>query len=383
MKRKRQFSIYAVAVMVGYIVGAGIFALPFVIQRMGYIPAVGLLMLLTVTTAVNCLALAEILLRTKQFHCLPGLAKTYLGGWGKIVIGTTLIGHYGTILAYAVLAGSFLKDVLQPLIPDFDLSVLVFLFLFCGALFILKGYSHLGIAEIPMAIVLGVIIIAIAVTSLPEINTSNYLTFDPSLLAILPAFGVILFSLEGSGSVFPVRKILQKNAGLFRKTVFSAYGIVFLLYLLFSAALVGVFGGNIPEEAVVGIRSRLGPSIELAAVIFGILAVLSSYIVIGTNLKQTLNEVGVRQNVGWLLVWLVPLILYLSGFSNFIAIISMLGMFLAAVDTTIIVLLLRQSRKVGQRKPEFQLKIPIAVNYLVAIAYIVAAGYGIAEAFSR
>jgi len=54
-------------------------------------------------------------------------------------------------------------------------------------------------------------------------------------------------------------------------------------------------------------------------------------------------------------------------------------MFLAAVDTTVIILLLRKARKIKQRKPEFQLKVPIYVNYLVGIAYVVAAVYGIGE----
>ena len=379
MKQRTKHLVYAVATLVGYVVGAGIFGLPFVMQRMGFLPALALMFVLTVSTGLNCLALAEILLRTKKFHCLSGLAKTYFTTWGRYIIFPILIGDFGSILAFGILGGAFLEDALGKYLA-LSGSLFFILFLLAGAFFIWRGYNHLGFSEIVMAAVLVAVIFLIGGASIDQVKLNNYAGMD--LAKTLPAFGVLLFALDGTGGMFAIRKILARRERLIRLSVFKSYALVSVLYVIFTASIVGVFGPAVFEEAVVGVGNVLGASIEKAAVLFCVVAVFSTYIVVGSNLRHALyDDLKISKTYAWFFVWLIPLLVYMLGATSFIDIISLIGMFLAGINTAIIVLILRKARKTKSRVPEYRLRVPIVVNYVVAAAYIIAAVYGIGEYF--
>ena len=101
--------IYALATLIGTIVGAGVFALPHVFEKAGFI--VGLIFLLVfaaITTLIHLLY-GEVVLRTKEPHRLIGFATTYLGKrWGHSGAWLVLFGLFGSLLAYIILGGKFL-----------------------------------------------------------------------------------------------------------------------------------------------------------------------------------------------------------------------------------------------------------------------------------
>jgi tyrosine-specific transport protein len=368
MKKTKHF-FYAVATLIGYIIGAGIFGLPFVMEKIGYFPAVFLLFFLTAIILINCLALAEVVLRTKGKHYFPGLAGIYLKKKGKIFqTFSTLIGGYGGILAYIILGKIFLSSLITPL---FNIEDIFFLLVFslAGIFLIWKGHENLGKAEIIMSIFLFGIIILISLASFDKISFSNYSGFNYN--KILPAFGVIIFALSGEGGIFIMRQILERKEKFLKSAILTAYGVVFLVSLLFSASMVGVFGNTIDPAALTGIGSVLGKAVEKTAVMFGLLAVFSSFLVVGSNLKNTFQiDFKLPHFLSWFLVWSVPLLLYFLGFSNFISIIALVGAVLGTLSIVIITFMLREARKKGKRKPEFKLKIPLWVNYIVALFFI-------------
>jgi amino acid permease len=69
----------AVFTLVGTIIGAGIFGLPFVGSRAGILLTLFYMILVTVVAFFMHTFFAEVILRTKSKLLLPGLTKKYLG----------------------------------------------------------------------------------------------------------------------------------------------------------------------------------------------------------------------------------------------------------------------------------------------------------------
>ncbi|MBU2025144.1 MAG: aromatic amino acid transport family protein [Patescibacteria group bacterium] len=382
MFARTKYFFYAVATLIGYIVGAGIFGVPFVMQSLGFIPALILMLVISGFTVINLLSLTEVILRTRGNHFLPGLANVYQGKAGKwFQFAAAIIGNYGALLAYLVLGGIFLKNLASPWLefcPGVQEYFFVLLFCALGILFIWRGSEELGLAEFIMLAILIAIVLLIAFKSAPQIQAQNYLGINPN--HFLPAFGVFIFALDGLGCIFIVKQILKKRERLIKKTVLITYGIVSLIFFCFAASLVGVFGQDINQEAIIGIGQKLGQDIEFFATIFGFLAIFSSFVVIGSSLKNTLEtDFKIPHSLSWLMVWTAPLILYFLGFNNFIEIIALIGIVFGTINTLVIAGLLKKARQEKKRKPEFTLGLPLWINYSISFIYFIAMIYEISR----
>ncbi|MBD3244978.1 MAG: hypothetical protein GF335_03225 [Candidatus Moranbacteria bacterium] len=374
---KKKYLLYSTASLIGYIIGAGIFGLPFAIQRLGFFPGVVLFGLLTLTTALNCLSLGEIILRTKGLNYFPNLVGFYLGKKGKLFEFIALIvSGFGSILAYYILGGAFLNSLfgnllskMTPVLNNNKELFFIIIFILIGALFIWRGIEELGKVELIMSLILGLIILVVSWKSFHKINLNNY--FDYNFDQLLPAIGVSLFALDGIGGIFILRNILFKKEKLLEKSILISYITVFILSIIFCGSLVGVFGASIDPAGVIGIGSKLGVSIEKGATFFGFLAVLSSFIVVGSSLKNTfIFDFKFPAFYSWVVVWIFPLIFYIIGMDNFILLISLIGAFFGVVNTVLITILLKKAREKGNRNPEFQIKTPYWINLVIIIFYI-------------
>ena len=85
----------AFATLVGTIIGAGIFGIPFAMNQTGIINGLILLVLLALTTTLIHLMLGEIALRTKTNYRLAGYAGHYLGLPWKILASSSSISLLG------------------------------------------------------------------------------------------------------------------------------------------------------------------------------------------------------------------------------------------------------------------------------------------------
>ena len=109
MKDKKTF-IYALAVYVGTIMGVGLFALPYVGSKSGFIVIFFYLLQIGCIAATINIFYGEIASKTKGMHRLPGYAEMYLGAKAKpvaFVVKTFAI--FGSLLAYLIIGGQFLS----------------------------------------------------------------------------------------------------------------------------------------------------------------------------------------------------------------------------------------------------------------------------------
>ena len=75
----------AIAVLIGTIVGAGTFGLPFVFAKAGFTAGILYLLALTAVVLAIHLVYGEIILRTNGSHRLVGYAAKYLGPQAQIL----------------------------------------------------------------------------------------------------------------------------------------------------------------------------------------------------------------------------------------------------------------------------------------------------------
>lgn len=368
-------SIFALTILTGTIIGAGIFAIPYVVSKSGIIPGIFYLLLLGFVVLLIHLFFGEIVLRTKEKHRLPGFAQKYLGNWGKsLATFSDFFGTTGALLAYIIIGGDFLRMILLLFFPV--LSELPFLYfnLFFWAIlsfFIFLGIKLIARIQFLMNMALFLVIFLIFIFALPEINFQNFVLINPNYF-FLP-YGVILFSLFGWSAIPEMREILesQKEKKNLKKIIITASVIVFSLYSLFFLAVVGVSGGKTSPEAFQGLLPFLGPQIIILGTLFGFLAIATSFLILGNYLKNVLiYDFKISKYLSILLACGLPLILFLLGFRDFIGVIGFIGTIVGAISGIIIILIFKKAKSLGDRQPEYDLKIPLFLLYFLIIILV-------------
>ena len=102
-----------IAILVGMIIGAGVFTLPYVSLKSGVIPTLILLALVGILVTYVHLLYGELTLRTEKPCGLPGYVGIYLGDKAKkFVLLTTLLTFSISLLILLLLATQFLTTLL-------------------------------------------------------------------------------------------------------------------------------------------------------------------------------------------------------------------------------------------------------------------------------
>ena len=215
-------------------IGSGAFALPYVIQRSGWLLSLGYFFVLIVVVSLAHTLYLMTLEKVDEKERLLGLARKYFGGAGfwigffAIVIGL-LLGF----VAYLVLGTQFALIIIPGISPAgalaiFWLAISVIIFQSEGKV---TGFEAVGVTLIVCAILF------VFVLGHPFRAFSNTPLIDPGNM-FLP-FGVALFSLAGWTSVEQVYE-LRKGKGKARRGFVS-----FLLGTMFAGALYWLFASGV------------------------------------------------------------------------------------------------------------------------------------------
>jgi len=364
----------ALSTLIGTIIGAGIFGLPYVVSKSGVVPSIFYFVILGGVVLLLHLFMGEIVLRTTDKHRLIGYAEIYLGAWAKkLVTFSTIVGTVGVLLAYIIISGDFLEIVLGSLFPISNtvFSIVAWLGL---SLFILKGIQAIAKMEFFMNIALFSVIGVILLFAAPHIETGNFVVFDSAHL-FLP-YGIILFAFAGWAAIPEITDLFKnrkEKKGLDNLIVWAML-ICGLLYLFFSAVVVGVSGGDTSQDALTGLVPFLGNNIVILGAVFGLIAITASFLVLGNYLKNSLRyDYRFPYVVSAGIAVVTPMILFLLGLREFIVVIGIVGVVMGVIDGTIIVLIYRQAKLKGDRKPEYSLRIPQFVLAFLIIILIAGA----------
>lgn len=358
---------HATAILVGTMVGVGIFGIPFVFAKAGFWVGAAWLVFIMAVTALFNLMFAELMLRTPGNHQLAGYARAWLGDWARgVVTFCNLLGIYGALLAYTLIVGQFLHNVLSNF---FSVDPQWYSILFTAVLapVILARLRTVAVVEQFMTALFVAIVGIIAALGLPHVSAVNYAGSIPDFW-FLP-YGVLLFAFAGVSSLPIMRQILTGREAKFRGATLSAVGLVGLMYLLFAATVVGVSGDVTTPDALRGLFDFLGQPVIIIGSLLGILTISTSYLMLGTALHEIFHvDYKVRAFPAWLLTVVPPLAFFFARL-NFIDIIGTIGAVAVGLEAIIFIFAYLKARRHGAREPEFRLRIPGFVWYLLAVVF--------------
>ena len=370
------------AILTAATVGDGIFALPFVFLKSGWLLGLLYLAILAAIVTGAHVVYLKTLEKVGEKERLLGLARKYFGasgfwiGFAAIVLGLLL-----TLVAYIILGSQFIR-LGFPGLPSAIPLVIFWIFL---AAIALLGDSRLTQLELTGIIFTTIVILLIFVTALPRVGFDGSPVINPQNL-FLP-FGAVLFSLAGWTGVEPAYELRRRMRGgrsgargRARRTASIwpalAMGTVFaaLLYAMFAAGVLGT-APQITSDTISGLGAWPIWKRDIVAAL-GLFAVATVSMPITREIKSSLEK-DLRWNkiVSRSLIVFFPPACILLGLNNFLTVVGIVGGVFLSTQYLLIV-------SVGRRA----LKLSLAKNILldiVAIIFIAAAIYQIATFIVR
>ena len=319
----------ALAILVTTIIGVGIFGLPFVAAKAGFGLILIYVIILGIVAVYSHLMFAKICVKTPGKHRFPGYVRIYLGeNASRIAMVSLCIGMFGAQMAYLIVGGQFLTNLLIPYLSPFlgtNPLVYTFIYFIIGALLIYKGVKGISIVEFFIAILFCIILVLFLIKLLPSVNLHN-LSLVNTKSIFLP-YGIVLFSLWGSSIIPEIKEMVGANKKKILNKIII-FGLVWaaVWYLLFTAAVVGFCGKSTSSDAFSCLSDRLGPGISRMGYLLGTITCFSSFLVLGLTIKKSLiYDYRWSEKVSWAFATILPFLLYLSGFKNYIDIIGLTG----------------------------------------------------------
>lgn len=362
----------ALAMLIGTIIGAGIFGLPYVAARTGVFPVIVYLAILTVIVTLTHLLYGELVLRTNGKHRLVGYAEIYLGNWGKrLATLSVILGSYAAILIYIILGGFFLFTIFGGIFGG-DARLYSIVLFSASVIFIARGLKIVSWVETFLSFLLLAAIFIFLGKGISFVNASN---FSPSvnLSEMFLPYGVILFSLTG-GSIIPdLAGVLDNDESKLKKAVILGTLIPAVIYFLFIIVVFGITGANTTPDAISGLEQTYGNGFIKIGALVGFLAVITSLLAFGINLKKTFKyDYRLSESVSLFLALFVPFLIFLSGFDDFIRIINFSGAVMGGIDGVLILVMYQLADRGGKgnRVPEYDIVTSRRLEYAMIAIFI-------------
>jgi amino acid permease len=360
--------IYAVSTLSATIIGVGLFALPYITLKVGIWVMSGYFIVLTFVVLLIHLLFAEVALNTKDYLRMPGYAKIYLGRWGRgISLMSAVVGLTGALLAYLIVGGKFLEQLLAPYFgPSFGggYEFYVLVYFAVGALLVFWGIKAVSRIEFWALIAFFAVLGLIFWQGWPAVDVSNLFVKRGGIKDFFLPYGAILFALWGASLIPEIEEMLQGAKHLVKRVVSASILISAAVYLVFIFLVLGISGYLTSPEAVAGLKDRLGDGVVFFTIIFGLLTTFTSFITLGLTLKKIFNyDLGFSRGFSWAFACFAPLILFFAGLKDFIKVIGFVGAVMLAVEGILIILMYNKIKK------KWLLTLPLILFLVAGIVY--------------
>ncbi len=365
----------AIATILGTTIGAGILGIPYAISKVGFLPGIVLICLIGVATMFLNLMYAEVTLRTRQDHEIPGYGGLYLGTDAKMLaLLAGLIGSYGALLAYIIGEGHILTSLWGG-----NATVWSYVFIGFGSYIVYRGVEIVKKIEFVMSLALLTVLFLIGIAVQPHIVNMNLAYVDVN--NIIVPYGVLMFAFSGSASIPMVRQQLKGQEKKLPLAILIANSIILCIYFVFAWLVLGVTGAQTTQVATIGLGLKVGPGIRLLGNVLAGITLLSGYVAMGLSVRRLFeNDYGMSRIQACLVTIVIPVILFTSGARSFITVLGIVGGLLLSLQSVIIILSFWKSQEVtfwqkitpsfSRRKPEFTLGKQGVLGVLLILLYI-------------
>ena len=308
----------ATSLMVGAGVGAGIMAVPFLAERVGF---PGLLLILVAAygaaTLIHLL-LVEILLRTgRPLQVIELMRLWVLDTPGRrpllwLVFGLLTVAFVAALAAYVAAEAEILSEATGW--PPEASRLLVYA-VSAGVVFF--GLRAVGVMETVGVVALVACVVVLLLGALVS-DLQPSLAVRGSGTDTLALFGMVMYGYYAFFSVPQVVKGLAPDGRAAARAV--AAGLAVNGLLITAVALVALsLSGEVTEVAIVGISDQLGPWAGGVGAIFVFAALLTTYWAVSLALADIIAErVGLGVRASWLVATLPSLLLLYAGVMGFL-----------------------------------------------------------------
>ncbi len=341
----------ALGIFSNTIIGVGLFGLPLLALNVGFWTIVLGFGVLGLVVILLHLCFAEVMINTPGSHRFPGYVKSHLSNrYVYLAYFSTGVGLVGGMIAYLLIGGRFLSAFLSYRMPINSIQG-SFLFLIFGAALIYVGGRALARVELGALAIFGIILGWFSVKAWPLIEVVNLSGL--SLNKFFIPFGVIIFSLWGMSSLPEARERLNGSPDKLRKLIIIGVLLPIAIYIAFIILTLGVSGGSVTEDALIGLKPFIGPRIMQFGFLLGLLTTFTSYIMFGLTLKKVLiRDIGINHFLSWIISVFLPIGIMLLGVSSFLVILGLVGAIGLGIDG---LLILKLYKKVSNGKKVFEI----------------------------
>jgi amino acid permease len=348
--------------MLGMIVGAGIFALPYVFSRAGFFWGIILFGAAFLITLFLSNLYGEIAYYTRGKHRYTGYVNIFLGRPAKhLAFLTTIASYYGSLLIYGLLGGLFLFNVFG------NLSVFKFSLIFFSIAAVISWLNIEKVSSLNFYLTLPIFgfIIYLIFIAFPYIKIANFTggNFVFNSDWFLP-YGVWIFALGGFAALPETRDIFSKSPlKHFKRVIFLSLAVSAIFYFFFIFSVLGANGQFTTKDALSGLLNILGKEAFLIGSLIGFFAVFTSYIALAFDMKCIFNyDYKISPVFAWLLAVIPPIILFLAGIDDVVKLLEIIGAVGLGILGVFIILMRRRMRKRVLEGDEGDLLKPVEEN---------------------
>lgn len=308
----------ATSLMVGAGVGAGIMAVPYLTERVGFLGLAVILPIAWAASSLIHLMLAEVLFRTGRDLQIVELMRLYVlnGRVGRWLLWSVFallsIAFLANLAAYVSGAGEILAGL-----AGIDRHLAEFLIYIVSAGVVFFGLKAVGVAERYGTIILVALVAILGFGAIPlpfhlEVGLTG------SATQWLALYGMVMYALWTFYSVPQVVKGLGADHRGAVRAIMIGLGINGLLTLIVAVLALGI-SAHVTEVAVIGMSERMGAWAGVSGSLFIIFALVTSYWSVSLALADILRErTGIPNRWAWLLATLPSLLILWIGVWQFL-----------------------------------------------------------------
>ncbi|MBT4153473.1 MAG: hypothetical protein HOE53_02375 [Candidatus Magasanikbacteria bacterium] len=375
--RKQLTMWQAVALIVSATIGAGVLGIPYAVAQVGVLPGVLLIVALGIAMMIMHVLLATVCAHTGKSLQLVGLARTYLGRTGEVIM---MFAFYVSMLSGMLI---YIIGVGETLAAMFGGSAFVFSvgFWIFASLLVMRGIKTMKTVELVLSLGMLLIIFFMSAVSAPHISVENLMFYDLAKFAI--PYGVSLFAFSAVSAVPEAHALLPKKKKQFTKAVILAGSITTVLYALFAFMIVSVTGGQTTQIATIGLGSVVGPQMVYLGNAFAVIAMATSFLLVGLALKHSCEwDLSFSKRVSGVVVLGLPLLLFTLGITSFIGVLGAVGGILVSIQMILVVLIFIKALHIGDvyMKPSRAVSVKV-LSIVLLLLLLGGMGVSIAQQF--
>lgn len=373
MKENTKDRLRALAVLVGVIIGAGIFGVPYAVSKAGWVLGLFYFILLGAIILLIHLMYGEVILRTNERHRLPGFVRKFVGPKSaNLVKVASTLGLWGALVAYLIIGSKFLFFLLNPVLGGSEFLYKIIFFM-VGIFIIADRKRILSKVEVVLTFLLILVLLLIIGASFSHIDLS---IIPRKVDDFFLPYGIIIFSLFGASAIPEMRDILSNQLSKMKTLIIWGTFITITITILFVLASLGTSGVNVTQDSISGFVPVLGSWVLYIGSLIGFLATFTSFLVIGDYSKNQFKlDFNKSENLSLLLAVGVPFFIFVAANPSFIKVLGLTGAFFGAIDSVFLIIVWQKAKIKGERNPEYEIKITKWLSYLVMILFLVGMSY--------